>query len=309
MTVLLLTWVTGCGSDPADPGSPPPDVPALAPGGAVVPGVPTEAAPDAAAPAPGAAARPVQLVLERGQFEDGWVSVPGPDDVLASPPAMGEPPDATGTRRWRAVLPVGAGVARVNRAGCGPVEVPYTVGAVPIVVLPYPTCATPDAPMVPGRSVRLDRHEHPWAALDGLHAVELFQDVPAAPPGQEDGPARYVTFAEARAICAWSGGRLPTRAEWDAARAGSTGTPIANATRDRFGSTPVGDLARTLAGVAPRVGPAGHLDLEGNVEEWLVDATVAGGSYVSLPDELGITRDVPASARSETIGFRCAWDP
>ncbi len=292
MTVLLLTWVTGCRSDPPTP------VPAPDPGA----DAPTTDAPERAV-------RPVALVLERGRIDDGWVSVPAPDDVLLAPPAIGEAPDATGARRWRALLPSGPGVARVKRAGCGPVEIPYTVGTVPLLVLAYPTCATPDAPTLPGESTRLDRTEAPWSLVEVLHGLELFEAVPSPSPGQDDGPARYVTHAEAAAICAWSGARLPTKREWAVARTGATGTPIADATRDRLGSTPIGEAARALAGLAPHTGPAGHLDLDGNVEEWLADGTVAGGSYVSRPDELGITREVPANTRSETVGFRCAWDP
>ncbi|MDP2307851.1 MAG: SUMF1/EgtB/PvdO family nonheme iron enzyme [Pseudomonadota bacterium] len=293
MTVLLLLWVTGCRGE--------------------------QTAPPSGAPAVAETAHTVEIVLDRGRQVPeadggGWVSVPAPEDVLVAPPAVGGDPDATGARRWRAVLPPGPGVATVGRAGCGPVAVPYTVGLDEIVVLPYPTCTEPDASEVPDApgvvsGALLDRREAPWAAIALLHGLALFPEVPEAPPGQEDGPARYVTLDEARAICAWSGGRLPTRAEWAAARSGATGTPITNDTRALLGSTPSGDAARGLAGLAPHVGPAGHQDLDGNVEEWLADGTVAGGSYVSLPEELGVTRDVPANARSESIGFRCAWDP
>ncbi len=288
MTVVLLTLGTGCGSDAPPLPAPSPSV--------------------EAAPAEPPASRSIELVLERGRVSDGWVSVPAPDDRLLSPPAERLPADGTSGPRWRATLPPGPAVARVERAGCAPVEVPYTVGAVPLVVLPYPTCEVPDAPPVPGGAARLDRREHPWAALDALHGLDLFGTVPAAPPGQEDGPTRYVTFAEAGAICAWSGGRLPTRAEWTAARAGAAGTPVADATRDRLGSSAVGEVARGIAGVAPYATAAGHADLDGNVEEWLADGAVAGGSFVSLPEELGVTRTVPAEARSETVGFRCAYD-
>lgn len=296
MTVLLLTWLTGCRDAVAPPEAPPLTEPLATP-------APTP---------PGAAPRAVEIVLDRGQDGgddgSGWVSVPAAGDVLVAPPAVGGAPDASGARRWRAVLRPGPGVATVERVGCGPVEVPYTVGAVELVVLPYPSCAEPDAPAVPGGSTRLDRREAPWSAVELLHGLELFLEVPGPPSGQEDGPARYVTLDEARAVCAWSGGRLPTKAEWAAARAPATGTPIADATRARLGSSPTGEAASVLAGLPPFTGPAGHLDLDGNVEEWLADGTVAGGSFVSLPAELGVTRDVPANARSETIGFRCAWD-
>ncbi len=308
MTVLVLAWVSGC-----DPGAPPrgepPGAPATVPHDAPAGESPARAGPPGDAPGPTGATRSVEIMLEPGRISaDGWVSAPAGRDRLVAPPAIGEAPDDSGARRWRAALPPGPGVARIERDGCSAVEVPYLVGPVPVLVLPYPACDAPDAPALPS-GARLDRAELPWAAVEVLHGLELFTDVPAPAPGEEDGPARWIALEEARAICAWRGGRLPTKAEWEAARAGATGVPAANATRDRLGSGAVGAAARALAGLAPYEGPAGHLDLDGNVEEWLADGTVAGGSWVSLPEELGVTRAVPPNARTDTIGVRCAYGP
>lgn len=305
MTVLLLVWVAAC--DRRAPDAPAIDAP-TAPSASDL-GSP---GPSDGAASPGGAERTVEIVLERGRIAaDGWVTEPAAGDRLLAPAAEAQAPDDGGGRRWVATLPPGPGVARVARAGCGPVEVPYTVGPVAVVVLPYPTCDAPsagEAPAVPGTRARLDRDELPWGTIEALHGLELFTDLPAPALGEEDGPARWIDLAEARALCAWRGGRLPTRAEWEAARAGATGTPVADATRDRLGAGAVGSAARALAGVTPLVSASGHRDLDGNVEEWLADGTVAGGSWVSRPEELGGTRAVPGRARAETIGVRCAFD-
>jgi hypothetical protein len=337
MTVVLLAWLFGCGGD-GPPAGPPAAGPVSAvatapvsPGGerdaAAVDAAAVDAAAVDAAGARTAAdlatpVRAVELVLDRGHFEDDeWVSEPVGADRLVRPAppragAGGAHPDGAASAdtprtlaRVPIRLPVGDAVARIARAGCGPVDVPYHVGASGTVVLPYPACAAPDAPLVPGTPTRLARRELAWEDVARMQRLGLFPDIPPAPPGEEDGPLRYVTLEEARGICAWLGGRLPTRCEWDEARAGATGDAVQDAGRPRLGSAPVGPTARVLAGAAPRRTANGHEDLEGNVEEWLADGNVAGGSFVSLPDEVGTVRAVPANARAETIGARCAWDP
>lgn len=222
--------------------------------------------------------RLVELVLDRGHVEDGdWVSEPVGADHL-----VGE----TGERSWR-TLPVGPGVAKVDR-GCGEVDVPYVVEALGrTIVIPYPACGDPDAPTVAG--VRLDRREARWDVV--ATGLGLWPEVPAPEAGQDNGPARYLTLAEARAWCAWNGGRLPTAAEWEAAAGPGVG-PL------RDGPRGVGDLDRE-----PIVGPFGHEDVLGNVEEWLDDGRVAGGSWL----QAGRLRAVPPNARAETIGVRCVY--
>lgn len=232
-------------------------------------------------------ARPVELVLDRGRVDDGaWVGEPvGADRVVDPPTTAGE-----GSGRSWATLGDGAGVAVIDR-GCGRVSVPYFVErGSRTVSLPYPACAPRDTLPVPGLGTRLDRREVPWSAFGDAHGLGLWREVPGPPAGEDDGPARYVTFAEAAAWCAWNGARLPTAAEWEAA-AGEGTAPV--------GEGPVGllDLGRH----AP-VGPGGHEDLLGNVEEWLEDGRVAGGSWLRA----GRLREVPVNARAETIGFRCA---
>lgn len=239
------------------------------------------------------APRTVELILDRGHFDgEDWVSEPSTDRVLDPPTTAGQGPD----RRWT-TLPPGPSTARVGRA-CGEVVVPFVVATEKTIVLPYPACSTPDAPPVPGRAALLDRRELSWAEVAAAARLGLWPEIPPPEPGAENGPARYVTYAEARAICAWKGGRLPTEAEWRLA----AGLPIGSPPTPRLAPAPTGpgDLDRQ-----PSVGPAGHEDLSGNVEEWLAEGTVAGGSWLRADT----VRAVPAQARAETLGLRCAWDP
>jgi formylglycine-generating enzyme len=172
-----------------------------------------------------------------------------------------------------------------------------------------------------------------------------------APPGGSEQPAppdhpiTMVSWPEARAFCAWAGGRLPTEAEWERAARGSSGRvyPWGNvynpflANHGRFGLYEL-DGADGFLEVAP-VGsfpdgrtPDGIEDLAGNVEEWVADwfapeyskasavnprgpdvgdeRVVRGGGYGSpRPFLRGAARlRAPPWARRSWLGFRCARD-
>ena len=145
-------------------------------------------------------------------------------------------------------------------------------------------------------------------------------------------PMASVTWDEAKAYCEWTGGRLPTEAEWEyAVRAGK---------EERFygrldvvawyqGNT---DSSREV-GQKQRNGFSLY-DMLGNVSEWVNDRydekyfqsspsddpkgpsggeerVVRGGSYLDGPNSLRVSRREArsATAKGAHIGFRCAVDP
>ena len=167
-----------------------------------------------------------------------------------------------------------------------------------------------------------------------------------AVPARADHPINCVAWSDAKAFCAWVGGRLPTEAQWEyAARGPSARTypwgdapPRAQLCWDgpgselglgkRRGTCPVGRYPDGR-------GPFGALDMAGNVWEWTADAysedygaealsaaataiagaralrVVRGGTWFGYDADdvrAALRFRVRPEARNYGIGFRCVSD-
>jgi formylglycine-generating enzyme required for sulfatase activity len=180
-------------------------------------------------------------------------------------------------------------------------------------------------------------------------AAELTRCVPAptwtgAPEYNEYMPITCINWYEARAFCAWDGGRLPTDAEWNYAAAGGNqqrpypwSTPDASLTIDTtyaIYSAPGGDYFRGPTNVGSRglkgQGRWGQEDLAGNVAEWVLDAfgpypmpcsdcvnhdgpdrTIRNGAFISPEAQLrtAYRSNLSPTTRSYAVGVRCARSP
>ncbi len=150
-------------------------------------------------------------------------------------------------------------------------------------------------------------------------------------------PISYVNHRNAAAFCAWSGGRLPTEAEWEyAARAGTRG--LVYGPLEKVAWIYQDDLlvyTKAHDGNYPPVGTKapnrfGLFDMIGGLNEWVSDFYDAdyyklspavdptgpvrgdgyvhrGGSLLTIPNDAGASRRRWALAETEApdIGFRC----
>jgi hypothetical protein len=118
----------------------------------------------------------------------------------------------------------------------------------------------------------------------------------APAPGTEDKPVTFVDLDDARAYCAWRGGRLPTEDEWQlAAETGGLrrGEPAVWNWTDSEHSD----------GRTRFVMLKGGSDYRAEGSDWYVEGGRHAADYavkLLLPG-LGL-------ARGATVGFRCAWD-
>jgi len=162
-------------------------------------------------------------------------------------------------------------------------------------------------------------------------------------PDFNDYPVVNVDWHQADAFCTWTGGRLPTEAQWEKAARGPApderiypwgdGQPLCALAN--FGGLDRGCLGDTDLVGRRTLGksPFGLLDMAGNVWEWVSDwydslyykksgsknpvgpdwgiyKVIRGGCYEEGPENIRVScraSNLPGT-KADNIGFRCAWD-
>jgi hypothetical protein len=179
----------------------------------------------------------------------------------------------------------------------------------------------------PARKVTLaafliDRHEVTVGQYRRF-ATALKARVPPQPEGSTDRhPVVNVDFVSAAAYAKWSGKRLPTDDEWEAAARGPAGRAYPWGTEDDPAKRNGAGDADGHAGLAPAAAiPAGAssvgaFDMLGNAWEWCAGSfagtpgskSVRGGSWRLLgqPIRASFRNGVDPQVRWDDLGFRCA---
>jgi serine/threonine protein kinase len=169
-----------------------------------------------------------------------------------------------------------------------------------------------DGKDVPVAAFRLDTVEATTAAWRACVAASAC-DAAVYQSGRDDTPAVGLSFADAGALCAFLGRRLPTEAEWLRA-AGDGPMPWGDgaATCDRATALGCGEALTAVGATRSGATPEGVMDLAGNAWEWV--ATPSGGALRGGDLETGVSelgrkgrRTVAPADRPPTAGVRCAY--
>jgi len=175
---------------------------------------------------------------------------------------------------------------------------------------------------------RIDRTEVTRAMYGRCVAARRCNPLTPAQEADVNLPVTQVNWSEARAFCAYSGGRLPTEDEWEKAARGSDGRDYpwgkeldcVHANWGNFENE--GPCAGKNPGKPVDVGsypqgasPYGVLDMAGNVWEWVADKydrdltrrVVRGGSCCSyFVEPRAANRNAwDPRHRDGDLGFRC----
>jgi len=146
------------------------------------------------------------------------------------------------------------------------------------------------------------------------HAAPSSKSLNAGTPGRQNHPMNCVSWHQADAFCKWTGGRLPTEAEWEkAARGGCETRPtrvcrtsmpphpwgtaalgcsraIINTKADKESTSACGLKHTWPVGSRPAgASPYGVMDMTGNVEEWVADWGRHGLAFFKKVDPSWLT--------------------
>ena len=169
----------------------------------------------------------------------------------------------------------------------------------------------------------LQRREHDFCLERPCTRLHYSADEDHKVRSAQGQPASSVSFFDAYAFCRAAGGRLPTRAEWQAVASGTAGRlypwggePDSSPWRD---ASPL-NLWGQECGTFPTTNtPDGVRDLANNVSEWVMPhdddeegPMEMGGSYLIGGWDLYamgyMARRMEPTVRKPSLGFRCVYD-
>ncbi len=191
-----------------------------------------------------------------------------------------------------------------------------------------PACAATEQPVhaVAVERFRIDRDEVTARAYAACVAAGRCTAAPrAARLEHPDRPVGDVTWAQARAFCAWRQARLPTEAEWELAARGTDGRIYPwgddEPTCERAWTAACGAEPADVGGRTLGSSPYGVRDMAGNVDEWVRDEYVAygggepsgervarGGAYDAWHSRSTARNALRPEHHDALLGFRCAAD-